>query len=332
MKPVSIRDVAQRAGVSVATVSNVVNRPEIVATATRQRVQAAIEELGYVRNIAAHQLSTGRGSAVGLVLFDVRNPFMTDLARGAEDLLYDSGHVVVLCNTDVSARKEERYLELLAQQRAQGVLVTPAALSHEWLARQRERGLRVILFQTGTQDFDACSVEVDDVAGADLAVTHLLARGHREITFLTGPLTMRQSVDRLAGCRQALARAGHPEDALRVVEVGAFTVDQGRRGGERLLASADRGPAVACANDLLALGLMQTAFRAGLRVPDDLAIVGFDDIDSAATAGVPLTSVHVDGYALGRTAAELLLDEVRSPDHTHRHLLFPPRLVERSST
>ncbi|WP_030378106.1 LacI family DNA-binding transcriptional regulator [Streptomyces sp. NRRL F-6677] len=331
MNTVGIKDVASRAGVSIATVSNVINRPEKVAPATRERVEEAIGVLGYVPNPAARQLSGSRGSIVGLVVFDVRNPFLTDLARGAEDFLHTTGQTVTLCNTDVLPDKEERYLRQLAQHNAVGVLITPADLNRAWLDGLRDRGLRVVLLHNSDAYPDVCSVAVDDVAGADAAVTHLLARGHERIAFVTGPAHMRQSQDRLAGSRQALARAGRPAETLEVVEVSAFTVDQGRRAGEQLLTAGERVSAVFCANDLLALGLMQTAFRAGLRVPRDLAIVGYDDIHSAATAGVPLTSVHVGGYDLGQAAARLLLDE-DGPGHVHQRLVFPPRLVERSST
>jgi LacI family transcriptional regulator len=143
---------------------------------------------------------------------------------------------------------------------------------------------------------------------------------------------MRRSVDRLAGRRRAAVRAGGPEDAVEVVETGAFTLDQGRRAGERVLASPRPTTAVFCANDLLALGVMQAVTRAGRRIPDDIAVAGFDDIESAATAGVPLTSVHVDSHALGGAAARLLVEEVEDPDHRHRRLLFAPHLVERAST
>lgn len=331
MNTIGIKDVALRAGVSVATVSNVLNRPEKVAQTTRERVEDAIGILGYVPNMAARQLTGTRGNVVGLVVFDVRNPFLTDVARGAEDVLHDAGQTVVLCNTDVLPDKEERYLRQLAQQNANGALITPADLSREWLDGMRARGLRVVLLDNAETYPDVCSVAVDDVAGADQAVTHLMARGHQRLAFVTGPMNMRQSQDRLAGSRQALERAGRPAEALQVVDVSAFTVDQGRRAGEQLLTASERVTAVFCANDLLALGVMQTAFRAKLRVPDDLAIVGYDDIHSAATAGVPLTSVHVGGYDLGRAAAELLLDEDR-PGHAHRRLVFPPRLIERNSS
>ncbi|MDE3722923.1 LacI family DNA-binding transcriptional regulator [Nocardiopsis sp. N85] len=323
---------ARQAGVSVATVSNVLNRPEIVAPATRDRVRDTIDDLGYRPNQAARQLSSGHGTAVGLVLFDVRNPFLTGVARGAEDHLHTVGRTVVLCNTDVDPAKEERYLEMLLQQQAQGVLVTPAALSREWVERTRERGLRLVLFHNSTDHPDVCSVAVDDVMGGELAGTHLLARGHERIVCVTGPAHMRQSVDRLAGCRRAAALAGRSEESVEVVETGAFTLEQGRRAGERILASPRPRTAVFCANDLLALGVMQALTRAGRRIPDDVAVVGFDDIESAATAGIPLTSVHVDGHALGTAAAKLLVEEVEDPDHRHRRLSFTPHLVERASS
>ncbi|MBB4934858.1 LacI family transcriptional regulator [Lipingzhangella halophila] len=332
MKTVNIKEVAQQAGVSIATVSNVLNRPEVVARPTRERVQSAIDSLGYVPSHLARQLGgSQQGTAVGLVLYDVRNPFLTDVARGAEDLLHSVGQSVVLCNTDVDPDREARYLDQMAQQKAQGVLITPADLSAEWLARQRARGLHLVLFHNSTDHPDVCSVAVDDTAGADMAVTHLLARGHDRIAFVTGPPGMRQSVDRGAGCHRAFERTGRSPDDLRVIATGAYTLDQGRRAGEQLLAATDRATAVFCANDLLALGVMQVALRAGLRVPDDLAIVGYDDIVAATTASVPLTTVHVDGYALGRTAGELIVDEMRNPEHSHRREVFAPRLVERFS-
>lgn len=223
MKAVNIREVAQKAGVSVATVSNFLNRPEIVASVTRDRVREAIDALGYLPNQVARQLSSGHGTGVGLVLFDVRNPFLAGVARGAEDHLHTVGRTVVLCNTDVDAGKEQRYLEMLLQQQVQGVLITPAELSGEWIGQVRAQGLRTILFHNSTEHPDVCSVAVDDVAGGEMAAIHLLARGHQGITCVTGPAHMRQSIDRLAGCRRAVASSGRPEEAVEVVETSAFT-------------------------------------------------------------------------------------------------------------
>ncbi|MFC4867814.1 LacI family DNA-binding transcriptional regulator [Streptomonospora arabica] len=329
----SIKEVANEAGVSTATVSNVINRPDVVAAATRDHVQAVIDSLGYVPNSAARHLSSGRSTAVGLVLFGVRNPFFADIARGAEDVLQQAGHLVVMCSTDLDTAREEDYLDRLAQQRIRSLLITPVHVSDAWLARLRERGLSSVLIHNSADHPDVCSVAVDDALGGEQAATHLLARGHQSITFVTGPMNMRSPSDRYQGCLRAILRSGRTEQALRVVEVDDFTIEQGRRAGEQVLAATDPVTAVFCANDLLALGVMQAAFRGGKRIPEDMAIVGYDDIESVVTAGVPMTTVHVGGYDLGRAAAQLLVEEERAPEaHRHQRRMFSPRLVERSST
>src|ERR1700756_3848500 len=188
--PVSIREVAAHAGVSVATVSNVLNRPEIVAQQTRDRVNASIRQLGFVRNESARQLRAGRSRTIGLVVLDVANPFFTDLARGVEDEASKAGLVVILCNSDDQERKEKRYLELLEEHRVQGVLITPVVGA----GRSPSRG--------------QCSVAVDDVLGGDLAVSHLLSAGHQHIAYTSGPRTIRQVADRYEGALRALERAG----------------------------------------------------------------------------------------------------------------------------
>jgi LacI family transcriptional regulator len=328
-----IREVADRAGVSLGTVSNVLNQPHLVSASTRAKVEAAIRELNFVRNDAARQLRTGRSSALGLIVLDVRNPFFTDMARGVEDAANDIGCAVILCNSDESRDKQKSYLKLLLQHRVQGVLVTPVSEDHQDLQALRDRGIPVVLLDHVSEDSGECSVGVDDVAGGNLAVTHLLGRGHDRITFVSGPLTLRQCQDRLAGARAAMSQADRDPSALNIIEVASLNVTRGRRAGEQILASRGSATAVFCGNDLLALGVLQAAIRAGVRVPDDLAIVGYDDIDFAGAAGVPLTSVHQPSYEMGRTAAELLLDEVRAEaGHQHMQVRFEPELVERSSS
>ena len=328
-----IRAVADRAGVSLGTVSNVLNQPHLVSPSTRAKVEEAIRELNFVRNDAARQLRTGRGSALGLIVLDVRNPFFTDMARGVEDVANDIGCAVILCNSDESREKQESYLKLLLRQGVQGVLITPASQDHQDLQAMRDRGTPVVLLDHSGEDTGECSVGVDDVAGGNLAVTHLLSRGHERITFISGPLTLRQCQDRLSGARGAMTQAGRDPDSLNIIEVGSLNVTRGRRAGEQILANRSSATAVFCGNDLLALGVLQAAIRAGIRVPDDLAIVGYDDIDFAAAAGVPLTSVYQPSYQMGRTAAELLLDEVRAKTaHEHRQVTFEPELIERSSS
>jgi LacI family transcriptional regulator len=330
---VSIREVAARARVSVGTVSNVLNRPSVVSPSTRERVQAAIAELGFVRNESARQLRSGTARAIGLMVLDVSNPFFTDMARGVEEAASEAGHAVILCNTDESAQKEARHLELLAEQRVHGVLITPADASLGPVRKLRERGVSVVLVDHPAELDDVCSVSVDDRTGGELAITHLLAEGHREIVMVNGRDRLYQARERYAGAAAAVARAGHEPETLSVIEVPAMTVANGLRAGEQLLARRHRPTAVFCANDLLALGLLQVLVRAGLKVPDDMAIVGYDDIDFAAAAAVPLTSVRQPRQQIGRTAAELVIAETQDPEaHTHQHIEFTPELVVRESS
>jgi LacI family transcriptional regulator len=331
--PVSIKDVAARAGVSVGTVSNVLNRPDVVADDTRRKVQSAIEELGFVRNESARQLRTGTARAIGLIVPDVSNPFFTDVARGAEDAASDAGHVVILCNSDESEQRQDRHLQLLAEQRVHGVLITPVEAAPEPVRRLRERGVSVVLLDQHADVEDTCSVAVDHRLGGTLAINHLLAEGHRELAMITGPLSIAQCRQRLDGARDALVAAGRDPDGLRVIEVNAMNVVSGRNAGERILAGTRRPDALFCANDLLALGVLQVMVRAGVRVPGELAIVGYDDIDFAAAAAVPLTSVRQPSRLLGRRAAELVLGETQSPqEHVHHHVVFSPELVVRESS
>jgi LacI family transcriptional regulator len=333
--PVSIREVAAHAGVSVATVSNVLNRPDIVARPTRDRVNASIRELGFVRNESARQLRAGRSRTIGLVVLDVANPFFTDLARGVEDEASKAGLAVILCNSDEQERKEKRYLELLEEHRVQGVLITPVVGAGSRLARLQRRGTSVVLVDSRSPSRGHCSVAVDDVLGGDLAVSHLLSAGHKHVAYACGPRAIRQVADRLEGAGHALERAGHLASDLHVIEGGSLNVAAGQKAGAEIAAlpAASRPTAVFCANDLIALGVLQEMTRHRIRVPEDIAIVGYDDIDFAAAAAVPLTSVRQPRQQLGRTAARMLLAEAASDDaHQHQQVIFEPELIIRQST
>jgi LacI family transcriptional regulator len=332
---VSIKDVAARAGVSVGTVSNVLNRPDRVGAETRSRVQSAIAVLGFVRNEPARQLRAGRSRSIGLLVLDAANPFFADVSRGAEEAVAAAGLAVILCNSGQDAAKETSYLNLMAEQRVQGLLLTPVDATPARLAGLVERGMPVVLLDRRADDAGMCSVSVDDTSGGDLALSHLLEMGHRRVAFVGGPAKIRQVKDRLQGARNALARAGLDRESLICIDTEAMTVGAGREAGERLggLPAKRRPTAAFCANDLIALGLLQELIRQGLDVPGDVAIVGYDDIEFAAAAAVPLTSVRQPRHLLGKTAAELLLEETQHPSgHVHRQIEFEPDLVVRAST
>jgi LacI family transcriptional regulator len=330
----SVVDVAARAGVSLGTVSNVLNHPDRVAPATRARVMQAIHELGFVRNEAARQLRAGRSRTIGLVVLDVGNPFFTDLAAGVETTANKSGLSVVLCNSNDDDEREQHYLSLLQEQRAFGILITPVGGKTAAIDAVRRSGTPVVLVDHGSNRRQ-CSVSVNDRVGGELAVAHLVSQGHKRIGFVGGPLALNQVSDRLAGARAAMRAGGLREDALMVLETPRLDVASGRATGERIAAlpTRRRPTGVFCANDLLALGLLQDTTRRRLSVPGDLAIVGYDDIEFAAAAAVPLTSVRQPRAQLGQAAMDLLLEEATDPTgHQHRQVVFEPELVVREST
>jgi LacI family transcriptional regulator, galactose operon repressor len=325
----SIKDVAERAGVSLGTVSNVLNRPDKVSEATRNVVLAAIAELGFVRNSQAAQLRAGASRSLGLIVLDLANPFFHDIARGIEDVATELGYALVLCNSDEQASREDRFLQLLEEQRVRGMLITPVGPTSERLDALRGRGTPTVLVDRYDPRADCCSVAVDDVAGGELAGAHLLARGHRRITYVTGPLSLRQCKDRLTGLRRAVDGAA----VVDVVEVPALKARHGYEAARKLFDEGRNPTAVFCANDLLALGVLRAAVSTGRRVPEDIALLGYDDIDFAADAAVPLSSVHQPTLRIGRTAARLLVEECDHPDsHTHQQVMFRPELVIREST
>jgi LacI family transcriptional regulator len=328
MVTVGIKEVAQRAGVSPGTVSNVLNRPERVAAATRERVERAIHELGFVRNGSASTLRAGQSRAVGLVVLDVGNPFFAEVARGVEDVVSGRDHAVILCNSGESPEKEARNLRVLAEQRVRGVLITPAGEDITGLRRLRDRGVAVV-FVDHSASGDVCSVSVDDVAGGELAARHLVAGGAKRIAFVSGPHAIRQCSDRRRGALRALDPSGQELVDVVVPEMNAH----GGRLAAGTLLDGGLPDAVFCANDLLALGVLRALLQAGVRVPEDVALIGYDDIEFSSAAAVPLSSIRQPTYQLGKIATELLLDECDAPEeHVHQQIMFQPELVVRESS
>ncbi len=331
---VSVKDVALAAGVSLGTVSNVLNRPDKVRAATRDRVERVMRELGFVRNESARLLRAGRSNTAGYVMLDVTNPFFADVAAGMESAVEEAGVSLFLCNSDQRPERELAYLSRLEQGRVLGILITPVDPWAPVLDETRRRGTPLVIVDRTRNDTDWCSVSVDDELGGREGVQHLLDLGHRRIAFVGGPTRLGQVRDRRAGALQAIAGAGLPEDHLVDIATDALTVAQGMGAAERIvgMATRSRPTAAFCANDLVALGMLQRCVSLGLSVPDDLALVGYDDIDFAAAAAVPLTSVRQPRREMGREAAELLVDEAANPDHEHRQIVFTPELVARAST
>ncbi|WP_354570242.1 LacI family DNA-binding transcriptional regulator [Glaciihabitans sp. UYNi722] len=328
-----MRDVAVLAEVSVGTVSNVLNRPEKVSPAAAERVLSAIETLGFVRNDAARQLRVGRSNTVGLIVLDVRNPFFTDVARGAEDQAALDGLSVILGNSDENDERESGYLDLFEEQRVHGVLISPFGDVSERLRKLRARGIPAVLVDRSGDGSTFSSVSVDDIAGGALAVSHLIESGRRSIAFVGGPFEIRQVADRYEGARREVAE--HADVTLEVIAIDALSVIEGRTAGNAILARdpADRPDAVFAANDLIAMGVLQALNMQGaLHVPRDIALIGYDDIDFASAAVVPLSSIRQPSALIGQTAVEILLEEAANPSLAPRQVVFQPELVVREST
>jgi len=331
---VSVRDVAAAASVSVGTVSNVLNRPDKVAPGTVERVLAAIAELGFVRNDAARQLRAGRSRSIGLVVLDVRNPFFTDVARGAEDRAAEDGMTILLGNSDENTDREGSYLDLFEEQRVHGVLISPLTDDIPRLERLRSRGTPVVLVDRDAPDRSFSSVSVDDVVGGELAVRHLGETGRRRVAFVGGPANIRQVTDRLEGARRAVAAT--PGMSLEVIDTDSLTVLAGRAAGEaiRERPEAERPDAIFAANDLLAMGVLQALMMQGnVRVPEEIALIGYDDIDFASAAVVPLSSIRQPAALIGYTAVDLLMKEAAlDGEQARERVVFQPELVVREST
>lgn len=329
----SIRDVAELAGVSVGTVSNVLNRPDIVRAGTVEKVHAAIRELGFVRNDAARQLRAGRSTTIGLVVLDVRNPFFTDVARGAEDEAGRDGLSVVMANSDESPDRESAHVDYFETQRVLGLLISPIGDLGERLERLRGAGTPAVLVDRISGTRRLSSVAVDDVEGGRLAAQHLLELGRRRLAYVGGPAGLAQIEDRLAGVRKAAeAIEGASVEAIETV---GLTFEDGRRAARALLArhAPDRPDAIVAGNDLVAIGALQVLMGEGsLRVPEDIAIVGYDDIDFASAAVVPLSSIRQPRELIGKTAVTILREEAEDPSLEPRNVVFKPELVVRAST
>jgi LacI family transcriptional regulator len=329
---VTIREVANLAQVSLGTVSNVLNNPLVVAPATRKRVLDAIDSTRFVRNTAAHQLRVGKSRTIGVVLLDIANPFFTEIVRGAEHVLREQDYALMLCSTDESAKREQRYFRVLEEHRVDGILVCPVDSDLESAVALVASGIPTVLLDRDGSSHGLCSAAVDDIRGAELAADHLFELGHQAVALVNGPATIRQCIDRKEGAHRSVQRARCRSASLQEIVVGALTIDQGEGAVAALLAAEPHPSAVMCANDLLAFGVLRGLAAAGVAVPEEMAVVGYDDVVFASMLSPSLSSVRQPKYELGVAAAELLLEEVTGAPHEHRAIRFEPELVVRASS
>jgi LacI family transcriptional regulator len=295
-------------------------------------VLAAIADLRFVPSQQARKFPAGRQRTLGLALADLANPFFVDVALGAEAEAKSLGVGVVMIHNGEDTGREQDNLDVLVQQRVHGIIIAPVHVDDSRLDRLDARDIPLVYVDRVADESDRCWVKTDDFAGGRLAGDHLVALGHRDIAFVGNPGTRAQVARRFEGVAQSLSQAG---TTAELVDTESWQISDGRAAGAALaVRGRDRLPtAIMCGNDLIALGVLLEFAHRGIRVPDDVSIVGFDDLSWSEAATVPLTTVHQPREELGRRAVRLLLDEIdRGEAHSHRHELLVPELVIRASS
>lgn len=328
-----MEDVARHAGVSLGTVSNVLNNPGIVSESTRQKVEQSISALGFRRNSVARSLAVGRADTIGFAIVDLANSFFVDIARGVEQLTDERGYRVLLGNSDVELRKQNSYLSLFEESRLAGAILAPLDASLDAAAELKSRGLPIVCVNWPAIDDQSCGVAVDEEHGGYIAARHVIETGRRRLLFAGGPRTLTAVEHRWRGVQRACAET--PGVSIDFLETRRLTVAAGLEVGRALagMAGQDRPDALVAAADALASGAVQAMLYEGLSVPDDVAVIGYDNNHFAADHVVPISTVGQPGVEMGRLAAQLLLEEIEQPDsHRHRTITLKPQLLVRRST
>ena len=332
MNHVTMRDVAREAGVSVNTVSRALAGKPDVSPETRARVLKVAERLGYRPNRLARGLRSNKTFTIGVIVTDIANPFFAELVKGVEEAARQNGYSIILEDTSEDPEKEARAIQVMLSERVDGLLLTPVQSKKEGVEKVLKSKVPLVLMGRYFSDLETPYVVSDDVRGAILATEHLIDLGHRNIAHVAGPLHISSAQDRLSGYKQALREHGIPARE-EVILTGAVTLRDGYEAGKELLKLKTLPTAVFAYSDLVAIGLMQALMEEGVKIPEDISLVGYDDIEFSAYTKVPLTTVRIPKRALGQKAVRMLLVSLRDgglPDKCGKKLQV--ELIIRSST
>ena len=330
MPRVTIADVAREAGVSQQTVSRVINDKGEISHATRDHVTEVIQRLGYRPSSIARGLATRKTMTLGLVVPDIANPFFAEIVRGADQAAHEAGYSLLLGNAFEEPRREADVLYTLEEKRVDGIVLCSSRLSEDKLDEFCAQQPAVVLVNRSSQQPNVGTVRVDDAAGAHMAVRHLAASGRRAIGFLAGPPNSRSGQERARGYAAALTEAGLAHDPDLCVPCTPI-LEGGRQAALDLFTARSDVDALFCYNDLVAAGALQACARLGKRVPDDVAVIGCDDIPLAEMVTPPLTTLHVSQQEIGSAAIKLLLNTINGCANNCREIVLPPQLVIRAS-
>jgi LacI family transcriptional regulator len=333
-RPATLRDVAAAAKVHPATASRALN-PEtrlLVSEDTARRVAAAAAKLGYRPNPVARSLRMRRSHTVGVLIPDLNNPLFPPIVRGLEDKLADAGYVALIGNTDADPSRERLLFEQMRARHVDGFVLATATLHDQMLAEAAEAEIPVVLMNRLSQDYSFPSVSVDNEQGARMAVTHLVRFGHKRIAHIAGPQEASTGVSRLRGFRDGMAQHGLAVDESLIAYAAKYTVEEGSRCCRELLARRGTFTAIAAANDMLAVGCYAAFEEAVLECPDELSLIGFNDMPFIDRLRPPLTTVRFPHYQLGTEAAQLLLERISGGDGPVKVLYLAPELIVRGSS
>ncbi|HEX9928850.1 MAG TPA: LacI family DNA-binding transcriptional regulator [Pyrinomonadaceae bacterium] len=326
----SIKDVAREAGVSTATVSHVVNNTRFVSDEVRSRVERAIEACRYYPNAHARSLASGNSRILGLVISDIANPFFPELVKAVETAAFERGYDVVLSNTNYDADRASHYVRRFIERKVAGVALLTSELDKKLIEELARREVPVVFLDVGEAGLHMSNLRVDYETGIEEAILHLVSLGHREISFIGGPPHLRSARRRLEAFRSAKQRLF--PDAADGVYFGDFKIEGGRRAASEILAGGKLPTAVMAANDLMALGAISEFRLAGVHVPRDVSVVGFDDIAFAALSEPALTTVNLPLGELGKYAVEALMETMSNPDQQGIEITIPTHFIIRAST
>jgi LacI family transcriptional regulator len=327
----TIREVAEKARVSPTTVSHVINNTRFVSERLRSRVQMAMEELGYRPNAIARSLRRGRTFTIGLILPDSANPFFAEVGRGIEAAAFDNGFSVILCNTEGDYEREEFYVDVLIKKQVDGIIFVAAGDRPAPLLALLKQNASVVMVDRNVPGVEVDAVLADNCQGGYLVTQHLIELNHRRIGCITGPSNLTPSADRIIGYRRALEQANLSVDESLIMP-GDFHIESGYAATLRLLNLPDPPTAIFAFNDLMAVGAMHAASQAGVEVPRDLSIVGFDDIELASYVTPALTTVKQPTMEMGKKAVQLLIERIEDKDIPTRCHISPTELIIRDSS
>jgi LacI family transcriptional regulator len=326
-----IKDVARAAGVSTATVSHVLNKTRFVSEETREKVLRAIESCNYYPNANARSLASGRSNTLGLLISDISNPFFPELVKSIETIAFERGHEVILANTDYDNERTLSNVRHFIERKVAGVVLMTSELDRNLIDELARCHVPVVFLDIGSAGVCMSNIVVDYEAGISEAINHLHWLGHRKIAYVGGPARLRSAIRRLEAFRDSMAHQLPETTPLEIYE-GDFRLEGGTRVAREMLALGNLPTAVVVANDMMALGLMKEFHERGLHVPDDISIVGFDDIAFAELSNPPLTTVCLPRVELGRKAVEALMATIEHPESRGVEINVSTYLILRDST